>query len=83
MNSEKYRSLKIVQMVLITASIIVTSISIIEQIMGEGILLYILLDLCKTICLFCGAIYMMFDSKKDGCSISKIQGCKERCCSFL
>ena len=65
MNSEKYRSLKIVQMILITAAIIVTSISIIEQIMGEGILLYILLDLCKTICLFCGAIYMMFGSKKD------------------
>ena len=65
MSSEKYKSLKIVQMILITAAIIATSISIIEQIMGDGIILYILLDLSKVACLFFGAIYMIFGSKKQ------------------
>ena len=65
MNSEKFKPLKIVQLILITSAIIITFISIIEQIMGEGILLYILLDISKVLCLFCGSIYMMFGSKKS------------------
>lgn len=65
MNNDKYKILKIVQMVLIVLAIIVTSISIINQITGEGILLYILLDLCKVLCLFCGSVYMIFGSKKS------------------
>ncbi len=64
MNSEKYRSLNIIQMVLITVAIIATCISIINQIMANGDLIIILLDLCKVACLFCGAVYMIFGSRK-------------------
>ena len=52
-------------MALIVVAVIVTSISIINQIMGEGTLLLIILDLSKVVCLFCGAVYMMFGSKKE------------------
>ena len=71
MNTDKYKSLRIVQIALIATAIIATTISIIEQIMGEGNLLNIILDLCKTIGLFCGAVYMMFGSKKDMASFYK------------
>jgi len=65
MNSEKYRSLKIVQMGLIVIAIIVSCISIIQQIMSSGNVFYLILDLCKIACLFCGSIYMIFGSKKQ------------------
>ena len=65
MKSQKYRPLKIIQMILIAIAVIATSISIIDQIMASGAILPILLDLSKVTALFCGAIYLIFGSKKQ------------------
>ena len=65
MNTDKYRKLKIIQMGLISLAIIVNAIVIIDQITSSANVFDILLGLCATATLFCGAIYLIFDYKKS------------------